>query len=227
MNKSILTNLISVTITIYGLFSPIYSTEIFMAGLFALSGGLTNWLAIHMLFEKIPLLYGSGVIPNRFEDFKNGIKNLIMNEFFSSIILEKFLKNKTDKAGEDILKNLDYDKIFIKLVEAIEESSLGSMLNMLGGKKALEPLKEPVQKKIKELFNDMSLNKIDEDFNLSEKFKEDIEDIIDKRLEELTPEHIKIIMKEMIQKHLGWLVVWGGVFGFLIGLLHGILGSLN
>ena len=227
MNKSILTNLISVTITIYGLVSPIYSTEIFMAGLFALSGGLTNWLAIHMLFEKIPLLYGSGVIPNRFEDFKSGIKNLIMNEFFSSIFLEKFLKNKTEKAGEGILENLDYDKIFVKLVEAIEESSLGSMLNMLGGKKALEPLKEPVKKKIKELFNDMSLNKIDEDFSPSEKLKEDIEDIIDKRLEELTPEHIKIIMKEMIQKHLGWLVVWGGVFGFLIGLLLGILGSLN
>ena len=147
MNKSLLTNLISITITIYGLVSPIYSTEIIMAGLFALSGGLTNWLAIHMLFEKIPFLYGSGVIPNRFEDFKNGIKNLIMNEFFSSIILDKFLKNKTDKAGEDIIKNFDYDKIFIKLVEAIEESSLGSMLNMLGGKKALDPLKAPVEKK--------------------------------------------------------------------------------
>jgi len=227
MNKSILTNIISVTITIYGLISPIYSTEIFMAGLFALSGGLTNWLAIHMLFEKIPLLYGSGVIPNRFEDFKNGIKNLIMNEFFSSIILEKFLENKTDKAGEDILKNLDYDNIFIKLIEAIEESSLGSMLNMLGGKKALDPLKEPVKEKIKELFNDMSFSKIDGNFNPSEKLKKDIENIIDKRLEELTPEHIKIIMKEMIQKHLGWLVVWGGVFGFLIGLSLGILGSLN
>ena len=80
MNKSILTNLISVTITFYGLISPVYSTEIFMAGLFALSGGLTNWIAIHMLFEKVPFLYGSGVIPNRFEDFKNGIKNLIMNQ---------------------------------------------------------------------------------------------------------------------------------------------------
>ena len=227
MSKSILTNLISVAITIYGLISPIYSTEIFMAGLFALSGGLTNWLAIHMLFEKIPFLYGSGVIPNRFEDFKNGIKNLIMNEFFSSIILDKFLKNKTDKAGEDIIKNFDYNKIFIKLVEAIEESSLGSMLNMLGGKKALNPLKAPVEKKIREMFNDISLQRIDENLDPSEKLIEDIENIIDKRLEELTPEHIKIIMKEMIQKHLGWLVVWGGVFGFLIGLLLGILGSLN
>ena len=216
MNKSILTNLISVAVTIYGLVSPIYSTEIFMAGLFALSGGLTNWIAIHMLFEKVPFLYGSG-----------GIKNLIMNEFFSSIILEKFLKNKTDQAGDDIIKNLDYDKIFVKLVEAIEESSLGSMLGMLGGKKALDPLKEPVKKKIKELFNDISFKKIDESLNPSEKLKQDIENIIDKRLEELTPEHIKIIMKEMIQKHLGWLVVWGGVFGFLIGLSLGILGSLN
>ena len=101
------------------------------------------------------------------------------------------------------------------------------MLGMLGGKKALNPLKEPVEKKIKELFNDLSFKEINENLNPSEKLKEDIENIIDKRLEELTPEHIKIIMKEMIQKHLGWLVVWGGVFGFLIGLLLGILGSLN
>ena len=183
MNKSILTNLISVAVTTYGLVSPIYSTEIFMAGLFALSGGLTNWIEIHMLFEKIPFLYGSGVIHNRFEDFKSGIKNLIMNEFFSSIILEKFLKNKTSQTGEDIIKNLDYDKIFIKLVEAIEESSLSSMLSMLGGKKALEPLKEPVKKKIKELFNDIYFKKIDENLNPTEMLKEDIENIIDKRLE--------------------------------------------
>ena len=40
---------------------------------FALSGGITNWIAIHMLFEKIPF-YGSGVIPKRFEEFKTGIK---------------------------------------------------------------------------------------------------------------------------------------------------------
>ena len=33
-----------------------------MAGLFGLSGGLTNWLAVHI--EKVPLLIGSGVIRN-------------------------------------------------------------------------------------------------------------------------------------------------------------------
>jgi len=28
----------------------------------------------------------------------------------------------------------------------------------------------------------------------------------------------------MIQKHLGWLVVWGGIFGFLMGLSISMIG---
>jgi uncharacterized membrane protein YheB (UPF0754 family) len=46
-----------------------------------------------------------------------------------------------------------------------------------------------------------------------------VEAIVNRRLEELTPQMVKIIVQDMIQKHLGWLVVWGGVFGGLIGLL--------
>ena len=118
-----------------------------MAGLFALSGGLTNWLAIHMLFEKIPFLYGSGVIPERFEEFKQGIKELILTEFFSLTSINKFLESKINLKKNNLSQELDYDLIFNKLTEAIEESSLGSMLGMVGGKKALEPLKEPVKKK--------------------------------------------------------------------------------
>jgi len=30
---------------------------------------------------------------------------------------------------------------------------------------------------------------------------------------------VKEIIERMIQEHLGWLVVWGGVFGGLIGLV--------
>ena len=226
MNKSLLTNLISASITVYGLFSPVYSTEIFMAGLFALSGGLTNWLAIHMLLKKIPLLYGSGVIPNRFQEFKDGLKELIMREFFSSESLSNFLKTKKLELNENIGEKLNYDLIFQKLLEAIQESSLGSMLNMMGGSKALSPLKEPIKIKIKEVFDDLSL-KIENNEDTIYQLKENIENIIDKRLNELTPEHIKIIMKNMIQKHLGWLVIWGGFFGFLIGLILGILGNIN
>ena len=227
MNKSLITNILALSLTIYGMFSPIYSTEIFMAGLFSLSGGLTNWLAIHMLFEKVPLLYGSGVIPDRFEEFKQGIRELILTEFFSLSSINNFLENKVSLKKNDLSKELDYDLIFTKLTEAIEESSLGSMLGMVGGKKALEPLKEPVKKNIKEVVEDVSNKIVEENNKTAESVRKDLEEIIDQRLVELTSQHVKIIIKQMIHKHLGWLVVWGGVFGFFIGIILGLLGSLN
>ena len=127
----------------------------------------------------------------------------------------------------DLSKELDYDLIFTKLTEAIEESSLGSMLGMVGGKKALEPLKEPVIKKIKEVIDDVSKKTLEASDKNAESIREDLEQIIDYRLNELTSQHVKIIIKQMIHKHLGWLVVWGGIFGFFIGIILGLLGSLN
>ena len=69
MNKSAITNIIALFVSIFG-YLMLNKTDIFfMIGLFSLSGSITNWLAIHMLFEKVPLLYGSGIIINKFEEF--------------------------------------------------------------------------------------------------------------------------------------------------------------
>jgi uncharacterized membrane protein YheB (UPF0754 family) len=46
-----------------------------------------------------------------------------------------------------------------------------------------------------------------------------VDAIVMQRLNELTPEMVKTIVQDMIHKHLGWLVVWGGVFGGFIGLI--------
>ena len=147
MNKSIVTNLLALIITITGIFSPLYSEQILTAGLFALSGSITNWLAVHMLFEKVPLLYGSGIIIRRFKDFKIGIKNLIIEEFFKKNSLESLVQDDLIDKNK-ILEEINYNKIFDKFIESIEESTLGSMLKMVGGKKALEPLRESLILKI-------------------------------------------------------------------------------
>ena len=68
LNKSLTTNLIALAIIGASFLSPKYSEIMYLTGLFALSGGITNWLAIHMLFEKVPFFYGSGIVPSRFEE---------------------------------------------------------------------------------------------------------------------------------------------------------------
>lgn len=228
MNKSFITNFIAVLLILVGYFSPIYSNQILTMGLYSFSGAITNWLAIHMLFEKIPFLYGSGIITERFEEFKLGIKNLIFNQFFTQENFEKFMSSNSStliKIEEDtIMTAIDFDSIFNKLKQAILESPFGGMLGMFGGEQALEPLKPQFEVKFKEIIKDLLA---DENFikNLTQSgesntgLKESVTLIVDQRLDELTPQMVKDIIQEMIREHLGWLVVWGGVFGALIGLL--------
>ena len=217
MNKSVLTNLTAVLITFIGLF-PIYNEIIFFTGLFALSGSITNWLAIYMLFDKVPFIYGSGVIPRNFVMFKAGIRNIVINEFFAGDNFEKFVKQNSESLKTKIETNLNFEKVFLKLTDAIEESSLGGLLGMIGGKEALNPLKEPIKEKLlmalSEQFETSSLNN-NEGYEV---VKMQLEKLIDDRLDEIGPHEVKIILKKMIDKHLGWLVLWGGVFGGVIGL---------
>ncbi len=219
INKSLATNLTALLIIITGYFSPIYSEIIYMTGLFAFSGSLTNWLAIHMLFEKVPFFYGSGVIPNQFGEFKVGIKKLVMSEFFTQENIEKFTEKHFERFAGNINDMIDFDRVFDGLVEAIESSSMGSMLGMLGGKNALQPLKEPITLKLQEIILEIKVaeSPATKDQSLSSTLADQIEQIIDQRLEELTPSQVKNIIQEMIRKHLGWLVVWGGIVGGFIG----------
>ena len=226
MNKSLITNLLSILIIFVGYLYQENYPFIIITGVFALSGSITNWLAIHMLFEKVPFLYGSGVILDKFEDIKLGIKNLILHELFTETQINSFLLDNKGSTSETIINKIDFDKVFIGLVEAIEGSQLGGMLAMVGGRKALDPLKDPFTKKLKIIIEDFvtenTSNDNSSDTTASLLLK--IENILDARLAELSPEDIKLIIQKMIKEHLGWLVVWGGFFGGLLGLVLSPIG---
>ena len=221
MNKSLITNLVAISIIMIGFVFKDQHSFILMTGIFAFSGSITNWIAIHMLFEKVPFLYGSGVILDRFEDIKIGIRNLIIEELFSTEQINKFLLESKDNLSENLIHKIDFDRIFQGLVEAIEGSQLGGILAMVGGRKALEPLKEPIIKKLKIIIEDIVIENSNKDKNQNSTSKliNKIENVLDARLAELTPKDIKQIIQKMIRDHLGWLIVWGGFFGGLLGLI--------
>ena len=232
LNKSFITHFIAVILTALSFVIPNEQSSLLLfAGLFALSGALTNHLAIHMLFEKVPLLYGSGVIPLRFEAFKESIKNLMMNEFFTKEQLDDFFKNEEKKIDlEPIIQETDFTPAFDALSKTVMESSFGGMLGMFGGESALDGLREPFSLKMKtavvnivssDAFNQTLQNHM-QNSPLSDDMINSIERVIDARLNELTPQIVKEIVQKLIKEHLDWLVVWGGVFGGLIGLVSSL-----
>ena len=221
MNKSILTNIVALLITLIGIINPFENSLLLMIGLFSLSGGITNWIAIHMLFEKVPFIYGSGIIPKNFLIFKQAIKDLVIKEFFSRNNVEVFTSKISEEAIISISKNINYNNIFEGLTESIESSQLGGMLSMVGGKKALEPLRKPIIIKLETLFKSIIENEKRSNFGneIVDNVYVRIEKLIDDRLNELSPQDVKKIIQDLIDKHLGWLVIWGGVFGGFIGII--------
>jgi uncharacterized membrane protein YheB (UPF0754 family) len=228
MNKSNVTNLIALLITIVGFSKPFENNIILMIGLFSLSGGITNWLAIHMLFEKIPFIYGSGIIPKNFIFFKAAIKELILEEFFTPQNIENFTRNFRTESIKIIKTNINYNNIFEGLTVSIEKSQLGRMLSMVGGRKALEPLRKPIINKLESLVSNMleTQKETKLDKNVISKLHNEIGHLVDSRLNELSPNEIKKMIKDIIDNHLGWLVIWGGVFGGFIGLITSLINLL-
>lgn len=236
LDKAILTNLIALTLTALSFALPEGTVKeiLLYAGLFALSGALTNQLAIHMLFEKVPFLYGSGVIEAKFESFKNSIKDLMMKEFFTKEQIEKFFEQEEQKINLlPIIEKTDFSPAYEALTKSVMESSFGGMLSMFGGESALEGLKEPFVNKLKQAVItivqsqtfEQTLQEELKRSSLSDDMLQKIEEIISQRLGELTPQMVKEIVQNLIKEHLGWLVVWGGVFGGLIGAISTLIMS--
>lgn len=229
MNKSLLTNLLAVAALALGF---ILGQEwLWIMGLFAFSAAITNWIAIHMLFEKVPFLYGSGVIPARFQEFKAALYQLLMAQFFSRDNLQRFIKSESEQAPVlqlgPVLESIDWSPAFDALLETVQKSSFGGMLAMFGGAQMLQPLKQPFIENLKASILSLSESP-DVQQQLAAQLQSDsqqdllqtkIASVVQQRLGELTPQLVKELVQQLIREHLGWLVVWGGVFGALIGLV--------
>lgn len=228
MNKSFITDTLSILlIGVSFIIPPQYQNALLFTGLFALSGAVTNQLAIHMLFEKVPFLYGSGVVEKNFGTFKHSIKEMIMKQFFTKEQLGKFFAQEEQKIDlSPLVGQADFSPAFDALSKTVMESKFGGAIAMFGGEEALDGLREPFSRKLKSAVSSIvssdafkaQLEHHIRNSALSQDMIDSVEGLISKRLEELTPKMVKDLVQELIKEHLGWLVVWGGVFGGLIGL---------
>ena len=98
--KGNISNLISFGLLGVGLFARMEGVAgggwVLAVGLFGFAGGVTNWLAVKMLFDRVPLLYGSGVIPARFREIRQAVKDAIMEYFFDEEYLARFFAERVN-----------------------------------------------------------------------------------------------------------------------------------
>ena len=255
IDKGTVSNWISAACLGLSVFLPVntFTAAFASASMFAFSGGITNWLAVKMLFDRIPGLVGSGVIPARFREIRRTVKELILEHFFNDEHLKQyFAKNLKEvdwgkflKKGEGgkavspitplVMKQWEkltskdvVQPIIDQQIDKLTESPIGGMLMLVGIDKIRPAVNQFVtafvaqmQGRVEEAaasiqIGDMQIE-LDEDAVVGEVHKQ-LEELLESKLEQIHARDVKQMMEDVMRQHLGWLIVWGNVFGALIGV---------
>ena len=215
-----------------------FSRYVLAFGLFGFAGGITNWLAVKMLFDRIPFLLGSGVIPRQFKEIRKAIKDAVLQMFFDKTFLESYLGPRS----RELLKALDlanilketmndpaFDVMFIEKLTEISNRPEGMMLqtmaSMFGGVELMAPTLKPMLVSFGQEMVSAVVEKFDPTKVISvDKIRDELDILMEQKLLQLTPDRVKEIMEGVIRNHLGWLVIWGNVFGGMIGIVSLLAG---
>ena len=213
-------------------------------GLFGFAGGFTNWLAVKMLFDKIGCggiyLIGSGVIPRQFKEIRETVKTTIMATFFDQQYLGKYLNDRS----KGLLDKIDIESRIKKIVDdpSTEEIMAKKLQEMAatpqGAFLAMVPVMMPgmtmrsiaaMMKPALAGFATEMATKMKDSFDITEfvsvdNVRDEIDELMTEKLKELTPPIVKKLMEDVIREHLGWLIIWGNIFGGGLGIISQALG---
>eukprot|EP00180_Rhodochaete_pulchella_P000881 Plantae.Rhodophyta-Rhodochaete_pulchella.ctg1712.p1 GENE.Plantae.Rhodophyta-Rhodochaete_pulchella.ctg1712~~Plantae.Rhodophyta-Rhodochaete_pulchella.ctg1712.p1 ORF type:complete len:139 (+),score=33.57 Plantae.Rhodophyta-Rhodochaete_pulchella.ctg1712:3-419(+) len=91
---------------------------------------------------------------------------------------------------------------------------------MIGGPDKLVPMIKPMLQDFGNEMVTMFTKKFDPKTVLDiDKVRLEIDELMTEKLRLLTPDIVKKLIESVIRQHLGWLIVWGNVFGGLIGII--------
>jgi hypothetical protein len=88
-------------------------------GLFGFIGGITNWVAIEMLFIRVPFLIGTGVIAKQYKEIRDSIRRIVVNTLFDPAAVSEYFSGQKKYAIEMLhlgIRTLPCDQLFISLV---------------------------------------------------------------------------------------------------------------
>ena len=89
------------------------------AGAFGIFGGFMNWLAVLLLFKRVPLLIGSGVIPRNFVAIRSAIGSVVTETFLD----DEFLRRAVSQKSGELMHALRLDESLRRVLESDEISS--------------------------------------------------------------------------------------------------------
>lgn len=250
MNAGTLSNFVSAACVGLGTLLPEGRLRevVLSASLLAFTGGITNSLALKMLFGAIPGLKGSKSITSRLDEIRQRIRKLLLDNFFSPSDLRRFISDrKSDfqwsryvrkddgpfakligKQWRRIASRSVIDPIVDEQIEKLMDSSLGGLLLMMGMDNVkpqvsqfVANLLESLEKKVLDLAAEVSTEDLELELDedaIVTDIRHNVDRLLQEKLQELDGPAVHGILHGILHGRLGWIVVWGNMIGAAMGV---------
>lgn len=194
-----------------------FALVLILAAIGALIGWITNYIAIKLLFRPfepvmIPLLNIKlqGLIPKRKNEIAKSIGTTIQEELLSiEEIIEQFISNQDQSALIEIIKN-KINRVLEERLPGILPASLKSAIKRY--------IDEVIEQEATDLINASVENMI---HSASEKIN--LAEMVEKRINRFPMDKLEEMVLRTAKRELKHIEVLGGVLGFIIGLVQGII----
>ena len=181
----------------------------------ALTGWITNYLAIKMLFhprKKVDLYFFSiqGIFPKRQQQLADKLGRIVSKELFSfDDIRDRFTSTETATEINKVLDEKLEDFLGVKLKTTIP------VLNFFLTAKMKTRIKNMMHEEFQHILPDILTrysNKLEKDI--------DVEDIVKQKVSAFSSAKLEDILVSIMKKEFKFIEILGAVLGFLIGLIQ-------
>jgi hypothetical protein len=174
-------------------------------GLFGFIGGVTNWVAIEMLFVRIPYLIGTGVVAKQYKELREGIRRIVVNTLFDPTAVSKYFSGQRKYAIEmlhlgphfgGLLDSPAANTIVEQKIDSALAGPEGLILTLLGVDHS--ELRSIIRKNVQLFLVDISpiiLDKLSPGIINGEGLQEEVEKILDQKIEELSATKVRQVSK--------------------------------
>jgi uncharacterized membrane protein YheB (UPF0754 family) len=188
----------------------------------ALTGWITNFLAIKMLFHprkkiKIGPVSIQGIFPKRKKMLAEKLGKIVSKELFSfQDIKDRFTHTSTANEINKVLDEKLEDFLEVKLRELLP------MISIFLKKEKKEKIKNTLHEEFQNILPDI-LNKY------SEKLEHDIdvEQIVIRKVDAFSSDKLESILYSIMRKEFKYIELLGGILGFMIGIIQVLLLQLQ
>ncbi|KAL5467656.1 hypothetical protein EMCRGX_G031917 [Ephydatia muelleri] len=197
-------------------------------GVFGFMGGVIIWIAVEMLFRRIPFLFGSGVLLRQYKSIRETISSIVIETLFDPAALRKYFSGKNKKVREMLRVDTKLGLFNSQIVEVVIDQKIsailagpdGFVLNMMGVNQ--DQLRLTMKTHARDFINEISplvMEKLaDPGLTDGVDLHEEAEKILGTKIGQLSSGKVRQLMAVMIRKHLSWLIVWGNILGATFGI---------